>query len=92
MERNQNNDVFMNVERDIKLIKVEELLGKFQNKSALCAILKCHSKYWAKNYNSLVQYYLTSRRGISLKFMRAKLKGDKSVSFLDINRYKKFKN
>ena len=29
MERNQNNDV----ERDIKLIKIEELLDKFQSKS-----------------------------------------------------------
>ena len=91
MARNQNNDVVMNVEQDIKLIKVEEILGKFQSKSALYTILTCHSKYRAKNYHSLVQYYLPSRRGTSLKFMRALLKGDKSESFLDINRCKMLK-
>ena len=91
MARNQNNDVVMNVEQDIKLIKVKELLGKFQSKSAFYTMLTCHSKYRAKNCHSLVQYYLPSRRGTSLKFMRALLKGDKSVSFLDINRCKMLK-
>ena len=38
-----------------------------------------------------MQYYLPSRRGKSLKFMRALLNGDKSVSFLDINRCKMLK-
>ena len=49
MVSNQNNDVVMNVEQDIKLIKVEELLSKFQSKSALYRMLACHSKYIAKN-------------------------------------------
>ena len=51
-------------------------------------MLTCHTKFRAKNYHSLVQYYFPSRRWSSLKFMRALFKGDKSVNFLDINRCK----
>ena len=38
-----------------------------------------------------MQYYLLSRRGTSLRFMRALLKGDKSISLLDTNRCKMLK-
>ena len=91
MENNRDEIVDMNVDQNIRLVTVDQLLGKFQSKSALYTMLTTHCKYIDVNNHTLVQYYLPSRRGTSLKFMRALLKGDKWVSISFFNKYKMLK-
>ena len=75
MARNKNNDVVMNVEDDIKLIKVEELLGKFQSKSALYTMQTCHSKFRAKNYHSFLCNITFLQEGHIFEVYESTIKG-----------------